>query len=88
MPLIKLTWKQKKVLSFINESESKQITKKEAMQLIDDHYCNGEKHVGETLSRMVKSGLLVRVKKGVFKTGPGKGFMNININQKDLFDNE
>ena len=31
------------------------------------YYFNTEKHVGDTLSRMVKNGLLVRVKKGYYK---------------------
>lgn len=42
------------------------------MGLINTHYCNGDKHVGDCLSRMVKSGLLIRVKPGVFITGNGK----------------
>ena len=33
------------------------------------YYYNTEKHVGHTLSRMVKNGLLVRVKKGYYKRG-------------------
>ncbi|MEZ7496489.1 hypothetical protein QO206_13405 [Leeuwenhoekiella aequorea] len=33
------------------------------------YYFNTEKHVGETLSRMVKNGILVRVKKGYYKRG-------------------
>lgn len=43
-----------------------------SLQDIYDHmpfsyYCNGNKHMGDILSRMVKGGRLVRVKKGVFK---------------------
>jgi len=34
-----------------------------------EYYHNAEKYIGETLSRMVKSGLLERVKPGVFKLG-------------------
>lgn len=31
------------------------------------YYCNGSKHLGEVLSRMVKSGHLIRIKPGVYK---------------------
>ena len=33
------------------------------------YYFNTSKHVGHTLSRMVKNGLLIRVKKGYYKRG-------------------
>ncbi len=80
-----LTWKQRKVLTFINESEDNQITLKQAMGIIDTHYCNGEKHVGNTLSRMVKSGLLERVKPGVFIAGKGMKEIKSSSNQTNLF---
>lgn len=84
---MKLTVKQQKVVNFINRSEDKQITKKQAVELIDDHYCNGDKHVGEVLSRMVKSGTLERVKNGVFKIGSGKSKKVFIVeNQNDLFN--
>lgn len=31
------------------------------------YYCNYKKHLGDVLSRMVKSNIVERVKKGVFK---------------------
>ena len=31
------------------------------------YYCNANKHLGEILSRMVKSGKIERVKKGLFR---------------------
>jgi hypothetical protein len=65
-----LTLKQSAVLQFCHENGG--ITKAQAMGLINTHYCNGDKHVGDCLSRMVKSGLLIRVKPGVFITGNGK----------------
>lgn len=84
-----LTWKQKTVIDFINKSIDKQITKKQAMELINDHYANGAKHVGDCLSRMVNSGLLERVKSGTFTIGKGKlvGKQGIeeNKNQTQLF---
>ena len=65
-----LTTKQSAVLKFCHDNGG--ITKSQAMGLINTHYCNGDKHVGDCLSRMVKSGLLIRVKPGVFITGKGK----------------
>lgn len=65
-----LTTKQSTVLKFCQENGG--ITKAQAMELINDHYHNGSKHVGETLSRMVNAGLLIRVKPGVFIAGTGK----------------
>ncbi len=44
------------------------ITKAQAVALIGSaYYCNAENHVGTVLSRMVKSGLLERIKPGVFR---------------------
>ena len=53
------------------------------------YYYNTEKHVGHTLSRMVKNQLLVRVKKGNYKLGKstpkhGKPVQKIE-NQTELF---
>lgn len=50
-----------------------QIKKADAVELLGgSYYCNESKHVGDVLSRMVKAGLLTRVKKGVFEIGKGK----------------
>lgn len=65
-----LTEKQIKVIEFCRQNNNT-ITKKDAMGLINTHYCNGEKHVGDCLSRMVKAGLLIRVKPGHFTLGSG-----------------
>jgi hypothetical protein len=44
------------------------VTLKEAVRLVGgDIYANTEKHVGSILSNMVKQGMLIRVKPGVFK---------------------
>jgi predicted transcriptional regulator of viral defense system len=37
------------------------------MEFCRHYYCNGEKHLGNILSRMVKKGTIERVKKGTFK---------------------
>jgi len=53
------------------------------------YYYNTEKHVGHTLSRMVKNQLLVRIKKGYYKLGKstpkhGRPVQKIE-NQTELF---
>ncbi len=65
-----LTDKQKTVLEFAWQNNGK-ITKADAMKLINTHFCNGDKHVGDTLARMVKAGLLIRIKPGHFEVGKG-----------------
>jgi predicted transcriptional regulator of viral defense system len=59
--------KQNAILNFAR-SNNCEITKKKAVELIGHHYyCSKEKYVGEVLSRMVKKGLLNRIKPGVFE---------------------
>lgn len=49
------------------------ITKKQIVKSYGHcYFCNGSKHLGDILSRMVNSGLLIREKPGVFKIGKGK----------------
>lgn len=83
-----LTEKQKKVIEFCRNNDNR-ITKKQAMELINTHYHNGEKHVGDALSRMVKAGLLIREKPGVFLLGKGTRSLPVTIidNQSELFNN-
>lgn len=48
------------------------ITKKEVVAMYGRcYYHNGAKHLGDILSRMVKGGLLIREKPGVFKVWKG-----------------
>jgi len=83
---MKLSVKQQKIINFINKSQDKQITKKQAIELVDDYYYNASKYVGEILSNMVKSGTLERIKNGVFKIGKGKGQKIFIVeNQNKLF---
>lgn len=57
--------KQSAILAALRDKP--EITLAEAVQLIGGNlYCNAEKHVGVTLSNMVKRGMLKRVKRGVF----------------------
>ena len=80
-----ITEKQKKILQFAYNNENK-VTSKNALELIgNDYYCNSEKYVSEVLSRMVKSGLLKRVKKGSFEILKKQTVYNIsNPNQFNL----
>lgn len=62
-----LTDNQKAIINKAKENDG-QITKKEAVELIGgNYYCNAGKHVGYVLTRMIKSGLLERIKIGVYK---------------------
>lgn len=62
-----------------------QITSQTAYQLLAAYYYhNHEKYIGEILSRMVKSGKLMRVKPGLFQLGKGKADVVIK-NQGGLF---
>lgn len=65
-----MTPQQRQIYDFVRRNG--QATKKEISEIADCYYCNGEKHVGDRLTRMVKAGLLIRVKNGVYKPGPGK----------------
>ncbi|AWW32155.1 hypothetical protein DN752_19535 [Echinicola strongylocentroti] len=63
---MRLTQKQEKVIQFIVDGRG-EITISEAVTLIGDQYHNQSKYVGETLSRMVRRGVLCRVRRGVYK---------------------
>ena len=60
-----LTSKQKQILDFLREGEKKK------SEIVDRfghwYYCNGDKHVGNLLSTMVRRNLLVRKSKGVYE---------------------
>lgn len=81
-----LSDKQKAVITFCLSNGNK-ITKRDAMGLINTHYHNGEKHVGEVLSRMVNAGLLIRIKPGLFELGKGTKCLPATVvqNQVNLF---
>lgn len=77
----------KDVLKFINGDKTSEFTKKEIMEGAGlNYYHNSSKHAGDVLSRMVKSGLLIRVRKGVFKLGNGRRKQPaiVNPNQMNL----
>jgi len=65
-----MTTDQRTIYNFVLSKGT--ATKAEISKIADHYYCNGEKHVGDRLSRMVNAGFLIRVKKGVYKCGVGK----------------
>ena len=77
--------KRQKIIEFAYNN--KQITKRQAVELVGrDYYCNAGKYVGEILSRLVNSGSLIRVKNGVFELGAGKiREQSVPENQLNLF---
>ena len=82
-----ITEYQREILALVRE-------KGEAttQDLVDEFGCRTpyqpRKYVGMAVSRMVKSGLLTRIKPGVFKIGPGKKSKHSNIaeGQTELFE--
>lgn len=79
-----MTLKQIQVFDYVRSNG--QITKKKAVELIGkSYYCNADKHVGDVLSRMVKAGLLKRIKPGLFELGDRTNKNAVPQNQLDLF---
>lgn len=63
-----------------------QITTKLACQMLAGYYySNHEHYVSELLTRMVKSGKLVRVKVGVYELGTRRVSSDVEVNQSELF---
>jgi len=63
-----MSWKAESIMTYAKCSKGMQFTKKEAVELIGHtYYHNASFHVGNVLSRLVNSGRLQRVKKGVYK---------------------
>ena len=89
---MKLTTKQLQIMQHIEKYGS--ITKKEAVTILGRHYYyNASKHVGELLSRMVKSGHITREKRGTYVKPKGvhlspdsKTLKMINPNQLNMFE--
>jgi len=82
--------RQRKIIEVFNNDRDKILSKKDIIQLSGiDYYHNTEKHVGNVLSRMVRNGLICRVKKGYYKLGLLKRKIKNddidNPNQTELF---
>lgn len=84
-----LSSKRKAIIEYCL-ANGKEITKSQAVSVIGGtYYYNGDKHTGDVLGRMVKAGLLERVKKGRYKLCEGKTAVHDGItpdNQPRLFD--
>lgn len=66
-----MTAHQKLIIKLCHECGGT-ITKKHVVEAYGHwHYTNEAFHIGNTLSRMVKNGMLKREKPGVFKIGKG-----------------
>jgi len=81
-----MTPDQRKIINFIYAKGT--ATKADIVALDGgQYYRNANKHIGDRLSRMVNSGMLERVKPGVFRIGSGKNPGNdpVNENQTKLF---
>lgn len=64
---MKLTHKQRLIVSFIREYGSITVEQCQSVSGVNTYYCNGAKHCGNLLRTMAKSGLLERVKKGTYR---------------------
>lgn len=66
-----MTDKQKAIIKTALENGG-QVTKKQVVENFGHwYYANSSFHIGNLLSRMVKTELLVRIKPGVFNLGKG-----------------
>ena len=82
-----MTPSQRAIYNFVRSKGT--ATKEEIFSFTGDpYYRNGEKYIGERLSRMVNAGMLKRVKSGVFEIGIGKKSTPATIaeNQQTLFE--
>jgi hypothetical protein len=67
-----MTPEQKKIMAFA-QSKGGTFTKAEIVEAMGKkYYCNGDKHLGDRLSRMVNANILKRVKLGLFEISTGK----------------
>ena len=82
-----MTPDQRTIYNFISDNGT--ATKSDIVALDGgQYYRNADKYIGDRLSRMVKAGILERVRPGVFRIGSGKkpGNVPVNENQTTLFE--
>lgn len=80
-----MTPQQKAIIALARDGR---VTKKEVVARYKGwYYTNAAKHIGDMLPRMVKAGMLIREKPGVFLVGKGTkdNPATIENNQIDLF---
>ena len=77
--------RQKQILKVFENNKELILTKSEIKEKGSiSYYCNTDKHLGETLTRMVKNNSLKRVKKGFYKLGSGTKIIIQPKNQTKL----
>jgi len=61
--------KQKAILTFLNNLPNKEATLEQIVNCVSEvrTYHNSKHYLSETLGRMIKNGLVIRVKRGVYK---------------------
>ena len=68
-----MTDKQKKIIDLANK-QGGTVTKREAvLELKDDYFHDPDRYIGMVLTRMVNSGMLVRLKHGVYSVPENSG---------------
>lgn len=81
-----MTQKQKAIVQYLMTGQK---TKSQIVNRFKSwHYHNSNKHIGGILSRMVKAGQIVRIKKGVYcinEEPVHKAKKEIDTNQQSLF---
>lgn len=77
--------RQKQIISAFNNDYDLVLSKSEIIERESIYYyANAEKHVGHTLTRMVKNRSLERVKRGFYKLGKNKkGYVFARLGETD-----
>ena len=69
---MKLGHNQLRILRFIAEQSGDVQFSEIVARFECKYYCNAAHYVGQSLSSMVKNGVILRVRKGVYTVGTGK----------------
>ena len=81
--------RQKEILKVFNSDTSIILSKQDIKTKGGiSYYHNTDKHLGDTLTRMVKNGSLIRVSRGNYKLGSGNKMVVQPKNQTSLFSKE
>lgn len=77
--------RQKEILQVFNGDKGKVLSKSVIKEIGGiSYYHNTDKHLGDTLTRMVKNGSLKRVSRGKYQLGSGKKMIVQPKNQMKL----
>ena len=82
--------KRKQILAAFAADPDKVLTSQQIYSSVDTHEFYRPSHLSKILTRMVKSGHLIRIKKGLYKLGPISGSTRKKVeeqpaNQTKLF---